>query len=207
MHHPFRLKRQEKQFYIIEGSSLRKIATARCLPCAIGLLFAALLPFAEATATPSAEVTDVVINHSPEDFILSLKITNVLPPQLNTATLRGATVTIYISAVLYRIRNFWMDQKIAQKISLNAVGYDVVNEAYKLLRSWEGRPDLAAESFERVQQLMAEFNNVKVMPLSKFQRGQKYQLRIRAICNKQGGPLSKPEKCYSTDWYILDFSY
>ncbi len=207
MQRAFGLKKQEKQPYIMEMGFLRNKATAKFLLCAIGLLFLTILPFVGTTATPNAKVTDVVIKYSPEDFILSLKIANVFPSQLNMATLRGATITVYISAVLYKVRNLWMDRKIAQKITLNTVGYDVSNEAYKLLRSWEGNPDLVAKSLEHAQQLMAEFNNVKVMPLSKLQKGQKYQLRIRAICKQQGGALSKPEKCYGTDWYILDFSY
>ena len=70
------------------------------------------------------------------------------------------------------------------------------------------------QSFEEAQKWMAEIDGLKVVSLSKLEKGQRYQLGAKAELNKMTLPFYLHHVLFfvslwdfETDWHSIDFIY
>jgi hypothetical protein len=115
---------------------------------------------------------------------------------------------------LNRVKNFWFDGEIADIEVTHTIEYDNLKKEFTVSRSWEGNNTRVTKSFTEAQTLMTEISSLKIIPLSKLEKGMQYQLRVKAEFSKKTLPLYLHYVLFfvslwdfETDWYTIDFSY
>jgi hypothetical protein len=154
-----------------------------------------------------AEEANLIINNSHGNLFLSLRIRDVITEEVNASVTDEASSTIVFSIALYQVHDFWFDKKIAHYTVNNNIKYDSLKNEYSLTRSWESGPPLTFKAFNMARHMMAEVNNFKVMPLHRLEKGENYQIRVRAFCQDQNAFIFSPSGCAKTAWHRVNFTY
>ena len=96
----------------------------------------------------------------------------------------------------------------------HTIKYDNLKNNFTIRRSWQQNEPLVTESFSEAQNLMTEITSLKIIPLSKLEKGQQYQLRTKAEVSKKTLPLNLHYLLFfislwdfETDWYAIDFIF
>jgi len=183
------------------GNRRLKILRRFWMTCGIIFLATAL------TTALGAEVNDLVINSSRDHLILSVKIRDVITGEVNTSPAADVLATIIFSIALYEVKPFWFNKKIVHHTATNTIEHHPEKHEYRLLRSWDSGPPLKVDSLNQARLLMAEVNNLKLMPLTGLEKGRSYQIRVRAVCQDRNAFIFSPSECSKTDWHTVDFTF
>ncbi len=158
-------------------------------------------------AASGAEITHLVINNSRDNLLLSIKIQDIITRKVPVSVKDEVSSTIVFSIALYQVHHFWFDKKIAYHTATNTIKHHPQKKEYRLLRSWDSGPPLAVDSLNEARLLMAEVNNLKLMPLAGLEKGRDYQIRVQAVCQDQNAFIFSPSGCFKTDWHTVDFTF
>ena len=169
--------------------------------CGIFCLFAGL------TAANGAEISDLVMNTEQGYLLLSVKISDVIAGEVNASPETEASATIIFSVALYEVKAFWFDKKLAHHTATNTIKHRPQKNEYSLLRSWDSGPPLVVASLNQARLLVAEVNNLKLMPLAGLEKGRNYQVRVQAVCQDKNAYIFSPSGCFKTDWQTVDFTF
>jgi hypothetical protein len=172
-----------------------------------GRLFVILCLFAGPAVAPGAEVSDLIINNSQGQLLLSLKIRDALTKEAREPETEEVSSTIVFSIALYRVHTFWFDKKVAHQTATNTLKYDPSKKEYSLMRSWDSGPPLVMENLNQARFLMSEIKDLKLMPLDGLEKGRNYQIRAQAVCQDRNAFIFGPSGCFKTDWYTVDFTF
>jgi len=171
------------------------------LLCGIFCLFAGL------TAAHGAEISDLVMNTDQGYLMLSVKISDVIAGEVNASAATEASATIIFSIALYEVKPLWFDKKMAHHTATNTIKHQPQKNEYSLLRSWDSGPPKVVDSLNEARLLVAEVNNLKLMPLAGLEKGNIYQVRVQAICQDKNAYIFSPSGCFKTDWHTVDFTF
>ena len=171
------------------------------LLCAIFYLSAGLI------AAQGAEVSELVMKTSQGYLLLSVKISDVVTGDVNASSDDELSGTIIFSIVLYEVKSFWFDKKMAHQTATNTLKHDLRKNEYRLLRSWDNGPPPLIDSLNQARLLMTEVNNLKLMPLASLEKGHNYQIRVKAVCQDKNAFVFSPSGCFKTDWHTVDFTF
>ena len=172
-----------------------------------GRLFVILCLSAGPAVASGAEVSDLIINNSQGHLLLSLKIQDVTTKKTGQIATQEVSSTIVFSIALYQVHSFWFDKKIAHQTATNTLKYDPSKKEYSLMRSWNGGPPTAVAALDQAEKLMNEVKDLKVVPLTRLEKGRNYQVRVQAVCQDQNAFIFGPSGCFKTDWYTVDFTF
>jgi hypothetical protein len=183
--------------------NLNQAISRRSLRVLCGILYFA----AGLTAAQGAEVSDLVMNSSHNHLLLSVKINDVIAGEINASEADELSATIIFSIALYEVKPFWFDKKIAHHTATNSIKHHPEKNEYRLLRSYDSGPPLVVATLNQARLLMAEVNNLKLMPLAGLEKGRNYQIRVQAVCQDKNAYIFSPSGCAKTDWHTVDFTY
>lgn len=169
--------------------------------CGIFCLFAGL------TVAHGAEISDLVMNTDQGYLMLSVKIRDVIAGEVNAAPDAEESATIIFSIALYEVKPFWFDKKIAHHTATNTIKHHPLKKEYSLLRSWDSGPPLVVDSLNQARLLVAEVNNLKLIPLAGLEKGCNYQVRVQAVCQDKNAYIFSSSGCFKTDWQTVDFTF
>lgn len=197
-----------KQDPFIRRSWVFKFGNRRCNPGrSFWILCGILFLTAGLTAARGAEVSDLVVNSSQDQLLLSVKIRDVIAGEVNASVADEVSATIIFSIALYEVKPFRFDKKIAYHTATNTIKHHSGNNEYRLLRSWDNGHPLIVDSLNKARLLMAEVNNLKLTPLSGLEKGRNYQIRVQAVCQDKNAYVFSPSGCFKTDWKTVDFTF
>ena len=177
------------------------------------IIFIFILLHAPASAE-DARLTNITVSNTRDDLLLSLTIEGAFSEDMKNAILSGVPATFSFFASLNRVRNFWLDAEFSDIDVAHTIQYDNLKKEFTILRSWEGENPKVTKSFEEAQKLMSEIDSLKIIPLSKLEKGEQYQLRVKAESSKKALMrylgyvlffVSLGD--FETDWYTIDFIY
>jgi hypothetical protein len=161
-----------------------------------------------------ARLENIIVTNTRDNLLLYLTAKDAFSAKIIKAIQSGvpATFTYYIN--LYHVRGLWFDKKIAEIQLTHTLKYDNLKKEYVLKRSWEDNRPLVVKTLEEAQKLMTEVDSLKVVPLSRLEKGQQYQIRAKAELNKMKLPFYLHYVLFfvsfwdiETDWYTIDFIY
>lgn len=161
-----------------------------------------------------ARLENIIVTNTRDYLLLYLTAKDAFPPKIIKAIKSGvpATFTYYIN--LYQVRGLWFDKKIAEIQLTHTLKYDNLKKEYVLKRSWEGNRPLVVKTLDDAQRLMTEVDSLNVVPLSRLEKGQQYQIQAKAELNKMTLPFYLHYVLFfvsfwdiETDWYTIDFIY
>lgn len=178
------------------------------------LCVAALLLMTSTANAQDARLENIIVTNTRDNLLLYLTAKGAFPPKIIKAIQSGvpATFTYYIN--LYLVRGLWFDKKIAEIQVTHTMKYDSLKKEYVVTRSWEGNRPMVAKTLDEAQKLMTEVDSLDVVPLSRLEKGQQYQIQAKAQLNKMTLPFYLHYVLFfvsfwdiETDWYTIDFIY
>lgn len=178
------------------------------------LICATLMLVSVPVFAQQAKLTNIIVTNTRDDFLVYLAVEGAFREKMKKAILSGVPTTFSFFITLYQSRNMWLDKKIADVKITHTIKYDNLKNEFNLRRSWKnGKPE-RIQSFEEAQKLMTEIDSLKIVPLSRLEKGKQYQLRAKAELNKLTLPLYLHRVLFfvslwdfETDWYAIDFIY
>jgi hypothetical protein len=96
---------------------------------------------------------------------------------------------------------------MAHHTATNTIKHQPGKNEYHLLHSWDSGPPLVVDSLNQARLMMAEVNNLKLMPLAGLEKGRNYQIRVQAVCQDKNAFIFSPSGCFKTDWHTVDFIF
>ena len=161
-----------------------------------------------------ASLTNITVSNTRDDLLLYLNLEGAFSDKLKKAILSGVPATFFFLAKLNMVRNYWIDQTIADITVTHSIKYDNLKKEFIVRRSWRNDEPEVTKSFAEAQQWMTEVNSLKIIPLGQLEKGQQYQLRTKAEVSKQTLPYNLHYVLFfvsfwdiETDWYTIDFIY
>jgi hypothetical protein len=178
------------------------------------LLLSFLLVDPHAGFAQDATLTNITVTNTRDDLLLYLNLEGAFREEMKKAILSGVPSTFSFFANLNRTRNFWFDKAIADIEVTHTIIYDNIKKEFTVKRSWkEDNPDVT-KSFKEAKKWMTEINSLKIIPLNRLEKGEQYQLRVKAEVSKKTLPLYLHYILFfvslwdfETDWYAIDFIY
>ena len=176
----------------------------------LGLLFLGQ----DTTFAQGATLTNITVSNTRDDLLLYLNLEGAFSEKLKKAILSGVPATFYFLAKLNLVRNMWINPDIADIKVIHTIKFDNLKKEFIVRRSWRNNDPEVTKSFGEAQKWMTEVNSLKIIPLGQLEKGQQYQLRIKAEVSKQTLPFYLHYVLFfislwdiETDWYSIDFIY
>jgi hypothetical protein len=161
-----------------------------------------------------AHLTNIIVTNNDTDLLIFLSVEGAFQGKINAAIDSGVATTFYFLLRLYRTRSFWPDKQLADITVSHTIQYNPLKKTYTVMRSWEANKSRTVATREEALHLMAEVDNLPIIPLTRLKKGDQYQIRAKAELSKQTLPFYLHYVLFfvswwdfETDWYTIDFIY
>ena len=178
------------------------------------LLLSLCLVVSHAGFAQDATLTNITVSNTRDDLLLYLNLEGAFREEMKKAILSGVPSTFSFFATLHRSRQFWFDKAIADIEVTHTIFYDNLKKEFTVTRSWKADNPEVTKSFKEAKKWMTEINSLKLIPLNRLEKGEQYQLRVKAEVSKQTLPFYLHYILFfvslwdfETDWYAIDFIY
>lgn len=178
------------------------------------LLFSFLLLLPRGTVAEEAALTDIIVTNTRDDLLLYLTVEGAFREKMKQAILSGVPATFSFLITLDVARSMWMDKEIVNLKVSHTIKYNNLKKEFVVKKSWDHEKPLVTQSFEEAQKWMTQIDGLKVVSLSKLEKGKQYQLNAKAELNKLTLPFYLHHVLFfislwdfETDWYAIDFLY
>ena len=159
-----------------------------------------------------AELADIIVTNTRDDVLLYFNVQNFFTQDVKKAILNGVLTRLTFFISLYRVHNFWFDEKLADLEVHHTIKYDNLKSDFTVTRSEHNRP-IIVKSFIEAQKIMTTVDDLTVMPLRELSKGCRYQIRLKAELDEGPLPFYLHYILFfiswniETDWYTADFIY
>ena len=172
------------------------------------LFFVQNLAFAQ-----DARLTNIIVTNTSDDLLMYLNVEGAFVDEIKEAILSGVPTTFSFFITLYKVRNLWFDNNLADLKISHTIKYNNLKKEFTVTRS-ESSKSVVTQSFGEAQKLMSEIDRLKVIPLIMLEKGSHYQIRANAELNKVTLPYYLHHILFfvslwdfETDLYAIDFIY
>ena len=172
------------------------------------LFFVQNLAFAQ-----DARLTNIIVTNTSDDLLMYLNVEGAFIDEIKKAILSGVPTTFSFFITLYKVRNLWFDNNLADIKISHTIKYNNLKKEFAVIRS-ESRKSVVTQSFREAQKLMSEIDKLKIVPLSMLEKGSHYQIRANAELDKVTLPYYLHHILFfvslwdfETDLYAIDFIY
>jgi hypothetical protein len=178
------------------------------------LILGLLLVASQAGYAQDATLTNITVSNTQDDLLLFLNLEGAFREEMKQAILSGAPSTFSFFAKLNRVRSLWFDKDIADLEVTHTIVYDNLKKEFTITRSWKDNNPEVTKSFDEAKKWMTEVDSLKIIPLNRLEKGEQYQLRVKAEVSKKTLPLYLHYILFfvslwdfETDWYTIDFTF
>ena len=178
------------------------------------LILGLLLIASQAGYAQDATLTNITVSNTQDDLLLFLNLEGAFRDEMKQAILSGAPSTFSFFAKLNRVRSLWFDKDIADLEVTHTIVYDNLKKEFTITRSWKDNNPEVTKSFDEAKKWMTEVDSLKIIPLNRLEKGEQYQLRVKAEVSKKTLPLYLHYILFfvslwdfETDWYTIDFTF
>ena len=169
---------------------------------------------AVALAGDDAVLSHIKLANTRDDLFAYFKVDNAFNEKNTQAIANGISTAFTFYVALYRTSSSLFDKKITDIKTRATIKYNSMKQAYTVDCQWKDSPPLITKSFDEAKVWMTNIDNLKVVPLDRLVKGDKYQIRIKAELEKVTLPLSLHYVFFfvsywdvETDWYVINFTY
>ncbi len=178
------------------------------------VLLAALFVWPPGAFAQEAVLKDIIITNTRDDLLVYLKVQGAFTEKIERAIMSGVPTSFSFLITLYRVRDLWPDEEIADLKLTNTIKYDNLKKEFRVTRSWKTDNPRIVKSFQEAKKLMTDIDSLRIVPLSQLKKGFQYQLRAKAELSKHTLPFYLHYVLFflslwdfETDWYTIDFIY
>lgn len=170
---------------------------------------------AMAAAARRAKVENIVIANTRDQLVAYFTVKDAFKQEINDALLKGIPASFSFFISIHRKRDAWLDKKIVDMEISNTLKYNALKQEFSLIRPWQGdgKP-FVTKSLVQAGTMMCEIYNLAIAPLNLLQKGEQYQIRIKAERNRITLPLYLHYISlfislwdFETDWYEVNIIY
>ncbi len=161
-----------------------------------------------------ATLTNITVSNTRDDLLLYLNLEGAFREEMKQAILSGVPATFSFFAKLNRVRSLWFDKDIADIEVTHTISYDNLKKEFTVTRSWKENNSEVTKSFSEAKRWMTEIDSLIIIPLNRLEKGEQYQLRVKAEVSKKTLPFYLHYILFfvslwdfETDWYAIDFIY
>jgi hypothetical protein len=162
----------------------------------------------------SPSLSDITVSNAHDDLLLHLKLEGAFGEKIKRQILDGTATSFAFIIRLAQVHDLWFDRKIADMRVVHTIKYDRLKKEFIVRRSWKNNEAEITISFEEAQRWMNQIDNLKIIPLSRMEKGTQYQLLAKAEVSKKNLPFYLHYILFftsfwdeETDWYIIDFTF
>jgi hypothetical protein len=177
------------------------------------ILFSCFHP-SDALAENTAVIENIKLANTRDDLLVYFDVKNAFSEKITEAINSGISTTFSFYIALYKTDGSWFDKTISDIKIKSTLTYNSLKKEYIVSRPWKDDTDVITQSFEEAKALMTEIDNLKIIPLNKLVKADKYQLRIKAELDKVTLPLALHYVLFfvsfwdfKTNWYVINFTY
>lgn len=187
--------------------------------------------FPAAAYSVEAMVDKVVIANNPADIRISFEIKNAFTEEIEEGIKSGIPTTFTFFVELYRKRGLWFDEQLKSITFRHTIKYDTLKEEYEIMM--DEKPQSGADLSKdapagasksapmpmrvkealQAKKIMASGDNIIVKPVSALQKGEQYQIRVKATLDAVDLPFPLNYMLffvsfwnYETSWYEKEFT-
>ena len=178
------------------------------------LLLAAVFACPPGVFAQEAVLKDIIITNTRDDLLVYFKVQGAFTEKIEKAILSGVPTSFSFLIALYRVRDLWPDEEIADMRLTDTIKYDNLKKEFRVSRSWQTDNPRIVKSFDEAKKLMTDVDSLRVVPLNRLKKGLRYQLRAKAELSKHTLPFYLHYVLFflslwdfETDWYTIDFIY
>jgi len=172
------------------------------------LFFVQNLAFAQ-----DARLTNIIVTNTSDDLLMYMNVEGAFIDEIKEAILSGVPTTFSFFITLYKVRNLWFDNNLADLKISHTIKYNNLKKEFTVIKS-ESNKSVVTQFFGEAQKLMSEIDRLKIVPLSMLEKGSHYQIRANAELNKVTLPYYLHHILFfvslwdfETDLYAIDFIY
>ena len=179
------------------------------------IVWGILLVFVHGLAMANnATLTNIIVTNTRDDLLVYLSVEGAFTQKMENAVKSGVPASFSFFVNLYRVRDMWLDKKMADLTITHTIKYNSLKKEYAVSRSWDSNSPVIVQSFDAAKKLMTEIDSLKVIPLGLLEKGRQYQIQAKAKLSRVTLPyylhyvlffLSLWD--FETDWYTIDFIY
>lgn len=177
------------------------------------VLIQATLP-QPAIAKRRCSLENIFITNTRDDLIAYFKITGAFTEKMSEAVLKGVPASFSFFVSVYRNRDGWFDEKIADVNVATTLKYNSLKQDFTVVRPWKTDRPFISTSFDQAKEMACNIYNLKIIPLEQLKKGEQYKIRIKAEMNKATLPLYLHYVFFfisfwdfETDWYTINMIY
>ena len=167
-----------------------------------------------AVARRRCSLESIVITNTRDDLIAYFTVTGAFTDKMSEAVLKGVPASFSFFISVYRKRDAWFDEKVADINISSTLKYNSIKQDFTVARPWKTDKLFTTTSFEQAKEIASSIYNLKVLPLKLLTKGEQYQIRIKAEMNKATLPLYLHYIFFfisywdfETDWYSINMIY
>jgi hypothetical protein len=157
---------------------------------------------------------NIIVTQPGDELLLYLNVEGAFTEEVEEAILSGIPTTFSFFIKLFQPRKLWFNKKISDlKIDIT-VKYSNLKKEFVVTRSWEVQKPLATQSLKEARTMMEKIEGLKIIKLSKLEKGRNYQIKAKAKLSKITLPFYLHNIFFfvslwdfETDWYTIKFSY
>ena len=171
------------------------------------LIFLILFLLTSRIFASGAELTNIVVKNDRENLLIDLTIQGVFTNEMKKAMLSGIPVKFTFKVILYKVNDFWFNEKVAGITTSHKIQFDALKNDYRITRSWEKTGPLVVKKFDKACLLMSEIASLKITHFNRLKKGEHYQLRVKSELDEKKFPFAGFPWEFETDWYTVNFIY
>lgn len=159
-------------------------------------------------------ISNLIVTNTKDDLLLYMTIEDFFPESITSAISHGIPTTFSFFILLYQSRSVWFDKKLVDLEITHTIRYNNLKKEYVVERSWDPVKSHVVKSFDEAIELMTDIEGLKVIPLSKLEKGRQYRLLAKVRLKKATLPLALHHVLLfmsfwdiETDWYSVDFVF
>jgi hypothetical protein len=172
------------------------------------------LSFSVSVSAREAKVTSIRLNNTRDHLLIYLSIEGAFQNKMEKAVLAGIPTSFTYYIKLNQIRGLWFDKEISDIKAIHTIRYDNLKKDFFVNRSWENATPIVTKSFDDAKLLMSQINSLEIVELNKLNKGQQYQVHVKAELSKVTLPLYLHYILFfvsmwdfETDWHSISFNY
>jgi hypothetical protein len=147
-----------------------------------------LLPCALAHGK-TVKISDLQVTGQQEDLSLFLKVQGAFDKKLDEAIHTGVPTTFSFIIELGEDKGVFGGRTILELSVIHTLKYNTLKNDYTIRRSWEDNRTLTTVSYEEAKKWMSEIENLRLLPLSHLQKGERYMIKSKVLLDKASLPF------------------
>lgn len=164
------------------------------------------------SAANRAEIVDITLDRDRGALLASFRIKGCFTPKMEEAIKTGVLTTFRILVVVEK-RDLPFRSQVLDRTVEHTIKYDLLQNEYQVQVPEHPDRILRTRDFEQAKRWMSTVTRLNLIPLSRLEQGQSYELRLKAELSKIQLPLFLRYIFFfvslwdfETDWQKMDFT-